>query len=58
MADNKQEQNDEIDVLMSIFPDEFEQISTEPTSFKLSLKPNSGTEDNHGTQSFKCFDIL
>ena len=48
MADNKQEQNDEIDVLMSIFPDEFEQISTEPTSFKLSLKPNSGTEDNHG----------
>ena len=48
---NKQEQNDEIEVLMSIFPDEFQIISNEsPISFKLLLKPNAEPEECHGTK--------
>lgn len=45
----QQEQNDEIEVLKSIFPDEFELVSENPWSFKLYLSPNPGSSsDNHG----------
>ena len=49
---NQQDQNDEIEVLMSIFPDEFESISNDPPiSFKLLLRPNSGTNECHGKKN-------
>ena len=42
-----QEQQDEIEVLSSIFPDEFELISSSPYSFKIHLIPSDGKE-KHG----------
>jgi hypothetical protein len=41
------EQSDEVEVLKSIFPDEFEELGAEPWHFKLHLKPNDGSEE-HG----------
>jgi hypothetical protein len=44
----EQEQSDEIEVLMSIFPEEFELISKNPWEFKLHLSAKPGSKDNHG----------
>ena len=43
-----EEQSEEIEVLMSIFPDEFEHISDNPIKFKLQLVPNPGSDNNYG----------
>lgn len=44
----EQEQSDEIEVLQSIFPEEFELVSPSPWTFKIHLVPNPGGKDNHG----------
>jgi hypothetical protein len=40
------EQAEEIEVLNSIFPTEFEPISK--NTFKIRISPNPGGDDNHG----------
>ena len=42
------EQNDEIEVLSSIFPSEMQIISSKPHKFRIHISPNPGGEDNHG----------
>lgn len=53
-----EEQNEEIEVLTSIFPDELEILGTDPHQFKIHLVPNPGTSDNHGeiSVSFESVD--
>jgi len=49
----EQEQSDEIEVLQSIFPDEFELVNQTPWIFKIHLVPNPGNQDNnHGNYFF------
>lgn len=52
---NEAEQSEELEVLASIFPEEF-QVLEDGHSFKLLLKPNTDGGDNHGkyTCSTKC----
>ena len=42
------EQSDEIEVLMSIFPSEFELLSTNPNIFQIKILPCGNDEVNHG----------
>lgn len=46
MGDHEAEQYEEIEVLSSIFPDEFELVSNNPNNFKILLKPNQDDEEN------------
>lgn len=48
MSDNIAEQNEELEVLASIFPEEFKMLEGD-RSFKILLKPNPDGGDNHGT---------
>ena len=43
------EQQDEIEALQAIYPDEFQQLTESPLSYKIHLKPNPGNENNHGS---------
>jgi hypothetical protein len=44
------EQNEELEVLASIYPEEFKMLDGE-RSFKILLKPNPDGDDNHGAHS-------
>lgn len=56
MASFLSEQADEIEALMSIYPDEFELISSPPSnnSFKICLQPSQIEEENHVKVSLIC----
>jgi hypothetical protein len=45
---NEAEQNEELEVLASIFPDEFKLLD-DGRSFKILLKPNTDGGENYGT---------
>jgi hypothetical protein len=45
---NEAEQNEELEVLASIFPDEFK-LFDDGRSFKILLKPNTDGGENYGT---------
>lgn len=42
------EQNEEMEVLNSIYPTEIKIISSAPHKFEITVRPNPGDEDNHG----------
>jgi hypothetical protein len=46
---NEAEQNEELEVLASIFPDEFKLLD-DGRSFKILLKPNTDGGENYGTE--------
>eukprot|EP00051_Salpingoeca_urceolata_P006638 m.87706 g.87706 ORF g.87706 m.87706 type:complete len:139 (-) comp14918_c0_seq1:624-1040(-) len=56
MADCKAEQEDEVEALQSIFPDEFESVSEDPCCFRLPVKSTDikvlEDEDNDLVASF------
>ena len=49
MSGNIDEQNEELEVLASIYPEEF-QLLENNRCFKILLKPNPDGTDNYGTQ--------
>jgi hypothetical protein len=51
------EQNEELEVLASIYPEEFKMLDGE-RSFKILLKPNPDGDDNHGTSKSKYWLII
>ena len=42
------EQNEEMEVLNSIYPTEIEVLSQSPHKFQLTINPNPGGEENYG----------
>ncbi|XP_070568312.1 RWD domain-containing protein 1-like [Ptychodera flava] len=49
MTDYQEEQNNEIEALASIYPDEFTVLSTEPHCFEIRLKSDNADEDDEDT---------
>lgn len=52
--DYKEEQTNELEALQSIYPDEYEEISTDPGEFTIHIVP----EEQDGDDTCKCNILL
>ncbi|KAF9178336.1 RWD domain-containing protein 1, partial [Haplosporangium sp. Z 11] len=46
MTDYKEEQTNELEALQSIYPDEYEEISTDPAEFSILIEPEEQDDEN------------
>ncbi|KAF9168679.1 RWD domain-containing protein 1 [Actinomortierella ambigua] len=53
MTDYKEEQNNELEALESIYPDEFEEISRDPGEFRIHIVPDE--QDDENTYELKLY---
>ncbi|KAF9975101.1 RWD domain-containing protein 1 [Actinomortierella ambigua] len=53
MTDYKEEQNNELEALESIYPDEYEEISRDPGEFKIHIVPDE--QDDEHTYELKLY---
>lgn len=55
MSDFIEQQDDEVEALKAIYPEEFEHISSKPVNFKIHVVPNpGGAGDNHVAVTLNC----